>query len=939
MKVEERQVVKMRKTFYKFLSLFKHRIAVVSVAMIVLFSILVVHVFNLQIIQGDEYKQKLATSIEKTVSTSASRGRIFDRNGVLLAYDELVYSVVISDSGKYTNKQEKHKSINSSILKALKIIKENGDSYSNTFGISDNGDGTYSYNNSEEARPGFLRDCYGVATIDELTDEQLNTSADDLIKYLVETYQVDTEDVSSEDLIELLYLRTNLTANSYTRYKEITISEEVSDETVAAISESEIDLNGITVGKSYVRRYNDSKYYASFMGYTGVVSTEQLAELVEQDSSYENNDVVGKSGIEEAFELELSGTKGEKNVYLDTVGRITQVISETDAVTGNDVYLTIDAEIQKKTYDLLEDKLTQIILEHLKESGEKYIYKNDSLSNVYILMPEVTYAYLANGLVSYNKLQNPTTDLEKQVYNKYLPRFNNRLEWVKSEISDSNGTKYQNLTDEEKVYIWRAYELLKDNKVIDSNKIDSENEVYQQWNNGEGLSFREFIESAITNGWIDISPITDEKYTDMEQIYTKIIDYCIQNLEKDKTFSLNVYQYLIEDGSISAREMYLLAYDQGNLDKNDSLYTSLSAGTISNMDYITSALSQKIITPGTLGITPSSGGAVVEDPNNGQILALVSYPGYDNNKFSGSIDSDYYNMLNDNAAKPLLNWATQAQTMPGSIFKACTAIASLDKGITTADRLVNCTGMFSEVTPSPRCWIYPGAHGNETVATALRDSCNVYFYTMGYELAKSKDGKYDSKYGTDILQEYAENLGLATTTGIEIAESVPKASDTNAIASAIGQGTAQYSCLNISRYISTIAMNGKCYNTTLLLKVTDHDGNTIYEKEPELVSEMPEVSQSTWDTVHDGLIQAVKSYKMFKGLNLSVAGKTGTSQVDSKHMDNGTFISYAPYDSPEIAVSIEIPNGYTSNYNAEMAASLYQWYFNDFKNNNNDNNQ
>ncbi|GAB6160574.1 penicillin-binding transpeptidase domain-containing protein [Howardella ureilytica] len=912
-------------------SFFNNRVSVLIVVMAVLFSILVVHLFNLQIIRGNEYKQSLNSSIEKVISTPASRGRIFDRNGVLLAYDDIVYAVNISDSGSFKNKTEKNEAINNSIIKTLAILSKNGDKYTNTFGISYE-NGKYEYNVEGNTRLGFLRDCYGKAAISDLTDEQKNSSADELMKYMITNYQINTDKLSPDDLLELLYLRMNLTANSYTRYKPITIASEISEASIAAISENQNTFTGVTVDSQYVRRYNDSKYYSALMGYTGVVSTDQLDELRKENSSYDNTDLVGKGGIEEAFEMDLAGKKGEKQVYLDTVGRITEVIGETQSVAGHDVYLTIDSRLQKKLYDLLEEKLTEIVLAHLKESGEKYVYDSGgALIDLYILMPEVYFALIDNDLVSFDKLRNPTTDLEKSVNGRYEERLKEKTDWLSGELN-GQGTNYKDLSDENKSYIWRAYEILTENKIIRTDLMNNEDPVTVKWNSGEDISFKAFIEHCITNGWVDLSEISDSQYTDLSEVYSKITSYITEKVKEDRKFCLNIFKYLIQDGTVSGREMCMLLYDQGYLQKDD-YYNSLSNWTLSASDFIRTAMNNKLLTPGTLGIAPSSGAAVLEDPNNGQLLALVSYPGYDTNKLSGNMDVDYYNQISKNASKPLLNWATQAQTMPGSTFKMATALAGLNNGIIDPYTQIYCSGLFTEVTPSPRCSVYPGEHGNETVQTALRDSCNVFFYSIGYDLAKSKDGSYDSDYGTDILKKYTDDLGLSVKSGIEIPESTPKASDTNAIASAIGQGTAQYSCLNLSRYVSTIANGGKSYETHLVLKVTDNSGKTIKETNSVLSNEMNYISDTAWKAVHDGMILAVQHYKTFSGLeSLKVAGKTGTSQVNKTTMDNGTFVSYAPYDNPEIALSIEIPNGYTSTYNAQSAAAFYEWYFKDFKN-------
>ena len=149
------------------------------------------------------------------------------------------------------------------------------------------------------------------------------------------------------------------------------------------------------------------------------------------------------------------------------------------------------------------------------------------------------------------------------------------------------------------------------------------------------------------------------------------------------------------------------------------------------------------------------------------------------------------------------------------------------------------------------------------VTTAIRDSCNVYFYNVGYKLACSKTGSYNSTTGTNILKRYAEDLGLATKAGIEIYEETPHASSINSIASAIGQGNHQFSCLNLARYVTTIATSGTCYNLTLVDKITDHDGELIRDNSAE-VDHVMNISSSTWDAVHTGMKTAGDSYSSLK---------------------------------------------------------------------------
>ena len=187
----------------------------------------------------------------------------------------------------------------------------------------------------------FQRDTYGTQTIAQLSDEQKNSSASQMIDSLCSRYGINQQEYTPQHVLEIINLRLLMSANSYNRYISFTIANEVSDQTVAAILENSDELAGVTVEQQYIRKYVDSVYCSQILGYTGTVSTTELATLKEQNSSYENNDVVGKAGIEQSMEQELSGEKGSKTVYVDTVGRITEVLDETDPKAGNDVYLTI----------------------------------------------------------------------------------------------------------------------------------------------------------------------------------------------------------------------------------------------------------------------------------------------------------------------------------------------------------------------------------------------------------------------------------------------------------------------------------------------------------------------------------------------------------------------------------------------------------------------
>lgn len=941
----------MKEIFDYILSLFKSRIFPLIMVFIVLVGVLVNRLFSLQIINGESYVKDLSSSIQKDMSVAATRGRIFDKNGVLLAYNDLAYAVRISDSGKYEDNDTKNRLLNTSIDKTLTIIEEKGDNYSNDFPIVYS-NGMYEYNIKDNELLRFLRDIYGKRSISELSDEQRNVSAGELFKQLCDRYGVAVagddyindggamaatikllkeqgmnpvaDGFSVEHALMIVNLRRYMSANSYNRYISFTIANEVSDETVAAILENSDELTGVTVDEQYIRRYVDSIYVSQILGYTGTVSSSELETL---DDSYDSNDVVGKSGIEKSMESELAGTKGTRKVYVDTVGRITEVLDEQDSSAGNDVYLTIDINLQKKIYNALEDKIIQILLTYMRNGDTKYSYNsNGSVDTVYILAKEVYFALIDNNIVSIKHIASQSTDTERQIYSAFLSKQDSTMEWLRNELSVGD-TPYGKLDEEQQLYIWYVYTSLKDRGVFNTANVDTDDNVYKDWTEGNGTSLNELLTHGISKNWINLNIFSSEQYTSLQESYDALIDYIDSYLREDTSFYKKMYKYMVNAGNISGRQICMLLYEQGVLDMNDenSRYASLASGGLGAYEFMVYAITNKIITPAQLALQPCSASTVITNPQNGDILAMVSYPSYDNNKLSGTVDAKYFNSLINDKAAPMINRATQSFTAPGSTYKPCTTIAGMDTGTISSGTTFYCSGSFDKVTPAPKCWRLSG-HGGEVAATAIRDSCNVYFYNVGYNLACRKDGTYNSTYGTSTLQKYSDLLGLSTKAGVEIEENSPQASNTNSIASAIGQGNHKYSTLNLARYVTTIASSGKCYNLTLIDKITDSDGNLIRKNEAE-VDHQVELSSNIWDTVHEGMTLAGNSYTGISKLGMKIAAKSGTAQENTKEPDHSLLVTYSPYDNPEICVSVCIQHGYSSGTSIDLTADIYKIYY------------
>ncbi len=331
------------------------------------------------------------------------------------------------------------------------------------------------------------------------------------------------------------------------------------------------------------------------------------------------------------------------------------------------------------------------------------------------------------------------------------------------------------------------------------------------------------------------------------------------------------------------------------------------------------------ITPAQLALDPCTGSMVVTDVNTGDVLALVSYPGYDNNLMANGVDAAYYAKLRSDNSNPLYNYATQQKTAPGSTFKMVSSTAGLMEGVITTDSIIYCGGIFDKFNPGPRCWIHPRGHGGLNVVGGIRNSCNVFFYEVGYRLGLVGNTYYPET-GLEKLANYAGMYGLTEKSGIEIAESEPQVSDQDAVRSAIGQGSHSYTTVGLARYVTTVANSGTCYNLTLIDKTTDSNGNLLEEYNA-TVRNTIDMPQSYWNAIHTGMRQVVQDKSYYANLGVAVAGKTGTAQESANRPNHSLFVCYAPYERPEIAIATRIAYGYTSSYAAQITKEALSYYF------------
>ena len=924
------------------------RIFVLVVIFLAFFGIMMSRIFYLQIINGQNYADSFTMRIKREVSLPGTRGRIYDKNGQVLADNVLSYSVTMEDNGTYKSAREKQSTLNRTVLKVIDIVESHGDNVIGDFGIVYQ-NGSYTYTQEGRALLRFKADIYGYSSIDDLKPEEYVATADEMIEYLcgkkkfwispdlyteeqIKEYKVPT-DLTPEQILKLVTIRYAISSNSFKRYVTTTVASDVSDATVAEILENQSNLQGVDIEQSSLRTYADSKYFANIIGYIGKPDQDELDTLKEQNEDYDANDLVGKAGLEQYMETELQGKKGQRTIYVDSVGNVLEVESETQPESGHDLYLTIDKDLQIAAYNILEQRLAGVLVSKIQNIKQYVPGAHSSAMSIVIPIYDVYYALIQNHIIDTSHFTaDDATDLERSVQQRFDTQLDDAISRIMAQLQSDSPTAYCDLPSDMKNYMSYIVSdiLMGGDQVLMKSAVNTEDATYIAWAKDETISLKEYLEYAISMNWVDVSGLdVKNSYMNSEEIYQVVVDYISSKLATDSNFHTMLYKYVILNDVVTGREVCLLLYDQGILEYDEETVGKLRSGAYSAYSFMMDKIKNLEITPGQLALEPCSAGCVITDPNTGDVLANVSYPGYDNNRLTNTMDSAYYAELNRDLAGPLYSRSTQERTAPGSTFKPISAVAGLEEGVIRSTDIIHATGVFTEAYGSPTCWIYNqyhGSHGNINMVDAIRVSCNYYFYEVGFRLGGGRSTGYSSDRALAALSKYAAMFGFDHTSGMELPESDPKISDSDGIRSAIGQGTHLYTVSQIARYVSTIANRGTVYDLTLLDKLTDSEGNTIEDYSASVYNNI-DIADNSWNTIQEGMHQVAENTAAFKDLNLTIAGKTGTAQQSKSHPNHALFMGYAPYESPQIAIAIRIANGYTSANAASMAADIFSYYF------------
>ena len=567
----------MKRRFKKFLKkITLQRTTALILVFVLLSLVLLQRLFYLQVIHGQEYADNFSLQTTRTRTLKSTRGNIYDRNGNVLASNQLSYSVTLEDNGTYSTTRERNLSLNGEIYRIIQIVEENGDSLSSSFHVVLDDNGEYAYDVEGVSLQRFRADVYGHSLIDDLTAEEADATASELMADLADRFGVTDpendpyteeelagvglpEELTSEEILKIVTVRYAMSIVSFQRYMPVTIATDVSEETASAILENQSELQGVDVAEDSIRVYTDAQYFSNLLGYTGQISSEELTELQEEnpDAGYSTTSIVGKSGLEQVMETTLQGQDGSEKVYVDNLGKVLEVDEESrqDPVQGNDVYLTIDKDLQIACYRILEQRIAGIIVSNLSNIKTFEASEDVQASAIPIPIYDVYNALISNSVIDISHFTaEDASATEQEVQQAFERKQQEVFQWITDDLTGSDPQPYSELNEEMQEYeSYIVNDLLMDKTgILSESAIDKNDEVYKAWTTEESISLQEYLTYAASQNWIDISQIsTQETYLDSQQVYQELAAYIVDYLSTDEDFSKALYHYMLLDDEIS----------------------------------------------------------------------------------------------------------------------------------------------------------------------------------------------------------------------------------------------------------------------------------------------------------------------------------------------------------------------------------------------------
>lgn len=463
-------------------------------------------------------------------------------------------------------------------------------------------------------------------------------------------------------------------------------------------------------------------------------------------------------------------------------------------------------------------------------------------------------------------------------------------------------------------------------------------------------TIREYPDGALAPHIIGkTGPLTQEQYDSFKEDDNLFdLDDNLSGYSLDDTMGQNGIEYALEDTLRGENGKLAIETDRdGNLISSEIEVAPEAGNTVyltldSRIQAVTNASLAKNAKAAKENAVPTdddpkgsdceAGAAVMIDIKTGGVLAASTYPTYDLNKYISDIA--YYNQLNNDETYPMINRAFNGSFAPGSIFKPVVASAALQEGIIDSGSTVYCNHYYTYYTNdtslAPKCM---GWHYNTNIYKALQKSCNIFFYDVGRRLGITKLDAYGTLFGLGQKTglEVSESTGVLTTPEDYERRSGQTWTDGMTLSAAIGQMDNSFTPVQLVSYCASIANGGHRMQLHLVDKVTDYTRENVVEEKGATVLNEVGVDDENLEIVREGMrmvAQAGGTASDFANYGVPIGAKTGTAEVNG-HSDNVTFIAFAPYDEPEIAIAVVLEYGSNGTYSKNIARDMLNAYFYD----------
>ena len=480
--------------------------------------------------------------------------------------------------------------------------------------------------------------------------------------------------------------------------------------------------------------------------------------------------------------------------------------------------------------------------------------------------------------------------------------------------------------------------------------------VKNGFNTGRNYEFASEVSSALVSAvkersdnfpGVDVQVSSERDYYDgtiAPHVLGIVTNICESEYESKKEEGYTITDDIGKSGIEAVMESYLRGKNgvktittdaEGNKSEEYTVMPEQGNTVILTIDRDVQKVAQEALAEGIKRLQISTersymltGSVVVMDTRSNEVLAIASYPNYDNSTYQ-----DDYEKLSKDVSKPLWNRALRSTYTPGSTIKPAVAMAGLEEGLVKGDMGIVCTGIYTHYQDyQPRC---TKVHGYQNVVNAIYNSCNIYFYDTARRL------------GIEKLNSYFSMFGLGEPTVIELSECEGTVDTVQhrelkgelwtpglTIQAGIGHGDNQFTPIQLCSYVSTIANRGTRYKAHMIKSVKSSDlSETVMETQSQILSKAS-FSDENWDLVHRGmLLVGTQSYADFTKVPCKVAAKTGTTTV-SKRVNgrkietyNGFLITFAPYEKPEIAICVSVEGAGSGGSTALIASAIMEHYF------------